>query len=129
MKKAGYCLIILTLVFSGFIGGFLFGRNYGATDIRMTGEVSSAIPEGNTVDVAFDPEKTSVTGAKVNINAASVEELSALPGIGNVLAQRIVDYRSESGPFRKIDDLMNVTGIGEKKIDTIKQYITIGGSK
>jgi competence protein ComEA len=62
---------------------------------------------------------------KVNINTATERELEALPGIGQVLAQRIVDYRIQHGPFREIRDLLKVEGIGEKKFDSLKDYVTV----
>ena len=51
--------------------------------------------------------------------------LEALPGIGEVLAQRIVDYRSENGPFRRIEDLLKVSGIAPATFEKIKDYITV----
>ncbi len=51
--------------------------------------------------------------------------LEALPGIGKVLAQRIVDYRNEHGTFKTIEDLLKVSGIGEVTFDKIKDYITV----
>ena len=62
---------------------------------------------------------------KIDINRAEPWLLEALPGIGEVLAQRIVDYRSENGPFRRIEDLLKVSGIGEATFEKIKDYITV----
>jgi competence protein ComEA len=62
---------------------------------------------------------------KIDINRAETWLLEALPGIGEVLAQRIVDYRSENGPFRRIEDLLKVSGIGTAKFEQIKDYITV----
>lgn len=62
---------------------------------------------------------------RVNINTASKEQLMTLSGIGEVLAQNIIDYRSEHGPFRKIADLLLVEGIGEHRLDAIIDDITI----
>ena len=62
---------------------------------------------------------------KIDINRAEPWLLEALPGIGEVLAQRIVDYRSENGPFKRIEDLLKVSGIGEGTFDKIKDYITV----
>jgi len=67
----------------------------------------------------------SPAGGKVNINTASVEELDALPGIGPTIAQRIVDYRTENGPFRSIEDLMQVKGIGAATFADLKDRVTI----
>ena len=61
----------------------------------------------------------------VNINTASARELDALPGIGEKLAQRIIDYRSANGPFQSVDDLIKVKGIGEKTLEKIKPYATV----
>ncbi len=62
---------------------------------------------------------------KVNINVALTEELMTLPGIGEVLAQRIVAYREENGPFERIEDIQNVSGIGEKKFEAIRKFIVV----
>lgn len=64
---------------------------------------------------------------KVNINSATVDELVSLPGIGPSYAQRIVEYREKNGPFKKVEDLLNVRGIGEKTFERIRDRITIGG--
>jgi comEA protein len=61
----------------------------------------------------------------VNINTATAQELDGLPGIGAHMAQRIVDYRQKNGPFKKLEDLMGVRGIGEKNFLKLKPLITI----
>lgn len=61
----------------------------------------------------------------ININTASLEELDSLPGIGPSIAQRIIDYRDENGPFATIDDILNVSGIGPSTFDQIKGLITV----
>ena len=62
---------------------------------------------------------------KIDINRAEPWLLEALPGIGEVLAQRIADYRSENGPFRRIEDLLKVSGIGPATFENIKGHITV----
>ena len=64
-------------------------------------------------------------GGKVNINSATESDFENLPGIGPVLAQKIVDYRDQHGPFRSIQDLMKVSGIGQKKFDSLQAYVTV----
>ena len=63
-------------------------------------------------------------GTKININTAYAKDLESLPGIGEVMAERIVEYR-EHKEFRKTEDIMNVKGIGEKKFEKIKDYIVV----
>lgn len=65
----------------------------------------------------------STPGAVLDLNAASVEQLETLPGIGPVLAQRIVEHREQHGPFRSVDELREVTGIGERKFADIKDRV------
>ncbi|MCP4423126.1 MAG: hypothetical protein GY803_01405 [Chloroflexi bacterium] len=62
----------------------------------------------------------------VNINAATLEELDTLPGIGPSTAQKILNYRDENGLFQAIEELMNVSGIGEAKFNNVKELITVG---
>jgi len=69
------------------------------------------------------------TPAKINLNTASAAELQNLPRIGPKVAQRIVDYRTQNGPFKKVEDLMKVRGIGEKVLEQIKDRITVGETK
>src|SRR3954470_23187984 len=70
-----------------------------------------------------------VTTAIVNINTASATDLDALPGIGAKTAALIVEYRQKNGPFKKIEALMNVRGIGEKNFLKLKPQLSVGPSK
>lgn len=73
------------------------------------------------------PESSlSTDGELVNINTATLEELDSLPGIGPTIAQRIIDYRTENGPFSTIDEIMDVSGVGPATFDEIKDLITVG---
>jgi competence protein ComEA len=66
-----------------------------------------------------------VAGAKVNLNSAAAPELESLPRIGPAMAQRIIDYREANGRFTSVEELRNVTGIGEKTFDGLKDLVTV----
>ena len=72
------------------------------------------------------PTFLTAENTKNNLNTASAEELTALPGIGEVLAARIVAYRQEHGPFQTVDDLKEVSGIGDKLVEELRDLVTLG---
>ncbi|MBM6619230.1 helix-hairpin-helix domain-containing protein [Bacillus suaedaesalsae] len=61
----------------------------------------------------------------ININSATVEQLDSLPGIGPSKAEAIISFREENGKFKAVDDLVNVPGIGEKSLDSLREHITV----
>jgi competence protein ComEA len=69
------------------------------------------------------------SAAPLNLNTATAAQLEALPGIGKAMADRIVEYRQKSGGFKKIEDLMNVRGIGEKNFLKLKPLITVATTR
>ena len=66
-----------------------------------------------------------VAGGLVNVNSAIATELEELPGIGEVIAQRIIDYRTENGPFATVDELLDVSGIGDATLESIRELVTV----
>ena len=72
--------------------------------------------------------KASASGL-VNLNTANVTQLETLPGIGKSTAERILEYREKSGGFKKIEDLMNVRGVGEKSFLKLKPLVTVSATK
>src|SRR5262245_39821888 len=65
----------------------------------------------------------------ININTAAAADLEGLPGIGAKTAARIIEYRQKNGPFKKVEDLMNVRGIGEKNFLKLKSQLTVGAPR
>jgi len=64
-------------------------------------------------------------GEKININKASISELTRIPGVGPKIAERIYEYRKQVGKFKSIEELLNVKGIGPKKLEKMRPYITL----
>ena len=127
-KQPIYLLFLAGALFAGITLGFFLGRNL------TRGGVMVSLPESMYTEPTQASTAASVetTGAEevsfpLDINQADSEALQALPGIGEVLAGRIIAYRDENGPFSSPDQLMNVEGIGEKRLEAILDYITIGG--
>ena len=79
------------------------------------------------IEIYVPREGETASFQKIDINRAEPWLLEALPGIGEVTAQAIVDYRSQNGPFKRIEDLLKVSGIGQGTLDKIKDYITVSG--
>jgi competence protein ComEA len=73
--------------------------------------------------------KPAAAAAVVNINTASAAEIASLPGIGDKTAARIVEYRQKNGPFKKVEELMNVRGIGEKNFLKLKPQLSVASAK
>jgi competence protein ComEA len=87
-----------------------------------------AAPPAQAAGVSQDAAEAK-TSAAVNLNTASAAQLEELPGIGAKMALRIVEYRQKNGGFKKIEDLMNVKGIGEKAFLKLKPHLTVSPPK
>lgn len=87
--------------------------------------IANATPQSNTRAGADDTRAENSSASRVNINTAGADELASLPGIGPALAKRIIDYRTQNGPFKRIDDLIAVKGLGSKMLDKIRQRLSV----
>lgn len=117
-------MLVVTLLFAAFIGGFALGRGSDTHSVRV-----SALPAGSSATSCAEestaPAASVAVSFPININTATVEQLQQIPNIGAVLAQRIVDFRENFGSFRSVDELLEVEGIGEKKLEGLRPYITL----
>ena len=123
--KLSVILPVITALFAGLTLGLFLGRNPAGGSVTVSvpaRPVSAAVP----AETQTEPSAQAAS-LPVNINTADAAELAALPGIGEVLAQRILDYRRVHGDFSAVEQLTHVEGIGEGKLETILELITIGG--
>ena len=133
MKKPVNILVILTCVFAAFLGGFHIGRKMNRSPVHIYQITPAANSQPQALEEAEDAgeeeEVTEETETGVvfplNINTATIPELDELPGIGPVLAQRIVDYRTTYGKYKAVEELLKVNGIGDAKLMEIMDLITV----
>lgn len=128
-RKIALVLLMLTLTFAGFCVGLFIGkqREPASVTIYTTKTLTATVSE-STAAPESPPESTqgaAYVDGLLDINLASIEDLTTLPGIGPVLAQRIVDYREQNGRFSSVEELRNISGIGEKRLSAILEYITV----
>lgn len=122
-------LACVCLILSAFLCGLYIGRGMSGSDVST--EVLFSQP--TVTDTPTDPTEPSVSAeatdptvpGKININTADLETLMKLDGIGEVYAQRIIDFRTQYGPFETIYDILDVPGIGEKRFEAIMNDITV----
>ena len=93
--------------------------------VPTVGEQQAALAAGGADGGAAAASGTGASSGLVNINTASAAELQTLSGIGPSMAQSIIDERTQNGAFASVDDLMRVSGIGEKKLAKIKDCICV----
>ena len=119
MKKPLWIIVGITAIFISITVGFFLGRNFSRSYIS----VNNVVPPTNSAEQTTDNAQNN--DGKININTASKDQLMLLSGIGETYAQRIIDYRTENGNFKEIEEIMNVSGIGEKKFEKIKDRIKV----
>lgn len=128
-------LLLLSGIFAGFLAGLYVGRNRAGQMIYLV--PASTLPPTESVVAASEPETPTASeyaatayptspDGKIDVNQADAIDLTLIPGIGDVLAQRIVAYREQNGPFQSLEELTNVDGIGQKKLNEIIKYAKVG---
>jgi competence protein ComEA len=95
----------------------------------LIGFISPSLSAQEKAPARAASSKASAAKSPVNINTATAAELQSLPGIGARTAARIIEYRQKNGPFKKVEELMNVRGVGEKSFLKLKPQLTLGQSK
>ncbi|MBO5954141.1 MAG: ComEA family DNA-binding protein [Oscillospiraceae bacterium] len=121
-KDSATILITATLVFAALVIGVLIGRYTGRSPVPVQ-KPSVETTQSYNLDPVQDSAQNNTQ--KLNINTATQEQFDALPGIGSVLAARIVAYRDANGPFTSISELTNVSGIGQERLKAIMELITL----
>ncbi len=130
LKKFEVCVIALTVISIAFCAGFYVGRGSDReVVVNMLPAEDYASKEDDVVSNDTKQDNSvkdpSDIASKININTATQEELMELPGIGPVLAERIIDYRQTNGAFSYEEQLLSVKGIGEHTFSEIEDYITV----
>jgi len=125
IKKIEIVAIAAALVAVGVLSGYFIGRGVGpkVVTVKVPETVETTVPEtGEPVRESDNIDDMNII-KKININTADVDELCELPGIGEVLSERIITYRKERGKFSSVEDILNVYGIGTSTYEAIKDFI------
>lgn len=117
LKSPALYLAVLAL-FAVFLLGLFLGRTTGRETLYFA-------PAPTERAQATEPPETIPEDGKIDVNTAPAAVLATLPSIGEVIAERIVAFRQEHGPFRNIEELTDVEGIGEKRLSELRDYLTV----
>ena len=135
----------LTAALVIFILGFSLGRNPERDGLVLVSSILAAsepasvsanesdsaesIESDITSDTSDSSSSSEASIFPINLNTATAEELDTVPGIGEVIAGRILAYRDSVGQFQTVDELLNVKGIGEKKLEEMREYLTVADNE
>lgn len=117
MQKQVWIPIGITGMFICVLIGIFIGRNMTRNYIPVDNVVQTSTQES--------ARETEYNDGKINLNTATEQQLMLLPGVGETTAKKIIEYRTENNGFTSIEDIMNVSGIGEKKFLQMKPYIKV----
>ena len=140
-------LVLAACIVAAYVVGFYQGKGVAPATVEIvtasaapTASVAAVSPEvsvpvpsaapataDSVVEVAV--QEAPVNSGRININTATLEELDTLPGIGPVIAQRIIDYRQTYGPFTEKNQIKEVNGIGDKKYSDLENLIEVGNEQ
>ena len=120
VSKADKAALALCAAFVLFFAGWFAGELRRDESYTVTSD--ALFPADAT---PAPPQSTFVSDVLVDLNTAQLDDLTGLPGIGEAKAQAILDYRREHGPFRRVEDIMQIKGIGEGIFQQLEPYITL----
>ncbi|MPM72629.1 hypothetical protein SDC9_119605 [bioreactor metagenome] len=122
LTKSELALLLLTALTLAFFAGWFLGAGRSGADYSVSLQREGALP---VAAASANPAPGMLEGERINLNTASQQDLQRLPGIGEKRAGDIIAYREENGPFRSVEEITNVSGIGEGTLRGILDYAAV----